>query len=265
MRQEEPEYLEVYRKKYGDFHNLCKELSFAEIGKVSHDVSEALIADVPSFVRLNNVYGDNASTKWLYSHLKNLLASSGILKEKMSNEQIEILAGIITNNYPTLKLTEFMLFESRFLGGKYEEFYGETSYTLAITRSLNQFRKDLNTIYAQIEREQEAKALEEKSPSCSWEEFCRERGMEGKPLPGTAVSEPPVKIRTVLHKVKPLTEMEVGINSAHGIIDNIYHLEKAGVNNMRYAFKLRYGCTPEEYLKNHEEVRVVEDENEKKQ
>lgn len=128
-------------------------MSFGGIGRLANDVSKALSADVPTFYRLDQTFGKEAGVQWLYSHLKNLLTTSGILKERMSNEQVDILASIITANYPAMTLTEFMLFESRFLGGCYEEFYGETSYVMAITRSLQRFKKDLNDIYAQIERE----------------------------------------------------------------------------------------------------------------
>lgn len=152
-RQEVPEYLELYRKKYGNLNKVCSKFSFEKISKVAFDVEAALTADVPSFVRLNNVYGEKASTKWLYSHLKNLLTTSAVLKNSISNEQIRFLASIIVANHPTMKLTEFMLFESNFLGGRYEKFYGETSYILAITRSLQSFKGELAVIYQRIERE----------------------------------------------------------------------------------------------------------------
>lgn len=133
-----------------------------------------LTNDVPSFVRLNETFPDTekgASVAWLFSHIKNLVVASGISPDNLANEQIDILADIIVGNYPSMKLTEFMLFESYFLGGKYQEFYGEASYIMAITKSLNKFRQDLNLIYAQIEREKQQSVLQDRKPDVSCEEY----------------------------------------------------------------------------------------------
>lgn len=246
----------MYREKYGTLEGVCTRLSFADIGKISQNTM-FLTDDVPSFVRLNDTFPDTkrgASVAWLFSHIKNLVVASGISPEGLANEQIDILADIIVGNYPSMKLTEFMLFESYFLGGRYQEFYGEASYIMAITKSLNLFRRDLNQIYAQIEREKQQEAQRETKPSVSWEEYCKMRGCEGKPLPGTTVPAAPIKVKTVVKKVGPLTEVEVGVRSAHAVIDNIYHFDKDGVATLRDAFRKRYKCWPEEYLDQHEET-----------
>lgn len=49
-----------------------------------------------------------------------------------------------------------------------------------------------------------------------------------------------------------VSETDTGIRSAHAVIDNIYHLDKDGVANMRDSFRKRYLCWPEEYLEKHE-------------
>ena len=234
---------------------MCAHLSFSHIGKVSQNTL-LLTDDVPSFVRLNETFPDTkkgASVAWLYSHIKNLVVASGISKENLANEQIDILADIIVGNYPSMKLTEFMLFESYFLGGKYQEFYGEASYIMAITKSLCKFRQDLNLIYARIERENQQNALEERKTGISWEEYCKVRGFEGKSLPGSVNAEP-VKVKRVVKKPSILTEVQVGCNSAHAVLDNIYKMDDNGVSQLRDCFRKRYGCWPEEYLKSHEEI-----------
>jgi hypothetical protein len=243
----------LYQKKYGSFNGVCKQFSFSVLWDVVNDMNSALTSDVPTFYRLNLTYGKMASVKWLFLHLKNLLIRFLIDKKKISDSQIEFLASIIANNYPTMKLTEFMLFESRFLGGMYEDFYGETSYILAITRSLQQFQKDLSLIYAQVEREKSNRSFSERKPSASWEEYCKEHGFEGKPFPGTGIPVTPMKVSNVIKKASPLTEVEVGVKSAHAVIDNIYKLAKCGVANMRDAFQKRYKCCPEEYLAKYED------------
>lgn len=117
-------------------------MSFSQLGKLAADTTSALTSDVPTFIRLNQTFGSLASQTWICSHLKNLLSHFLVDEKKISEEQIEFLANVIVNNYPSMKLTEFMLFESYFLQGKYKDFYGETSYILAITSSLQAFKKD---------------------------------------------------------------------------------------------------------------------------
>ena len=243
----------VYLQKYGSIAGVCKELSFNDLGTLAADKSAALTSDVPTFVRLNQTFGIHSSTAWLYSHLKNLLARFLVGEMKIADEQIDFLADIIVNNHPTMKLTEFMLFESYFLGGKYEQFYSESSYIFAITRSLQKFKKDLNVIYQQIERDKEQNKEIDTKPGISWDQYCKDNGMEGKPNPGT-IKEEPIKVKRVIKKPTKLTEVQVGCNSAHAVLDNLYKMDKSGVDQLRDYFRKRYGCWPEEYLKEHEIV-----------
>lgn len=245
--------MRVYQQKYGSIAGVCKELSFNDLGALAADKSAALTSDVPTFVRLNQTFGEHSSTAWLYSHLKNLLARFLVGEMKIADEQIDFLADIIVNNHPTMKLTEFMLFENYFLGGKYEEFYGESSYIFAITRSLQKFKKDLNVIYQQIERDKERNREIVTTPGVTWEEYCKQKGMEGKPYPGS-IKAAPVKIQCVINRPAKLTEVQVGCNSAHAVLDNIYKLDKQGVTQLHSCFRKRYGSCPEEYLKEHETV-----------
>lgn len=245
----------VYQQKYGSLTGICKDLSFNDLGSLAADTSAALTSDVPTFVRLNQTFGEHASTAWLYSHLKNLLARFLVGEIKIADTQIDFLADIIVNNHSTMKLTEFMLFENYFLGGRYEEFYGESSYILAITRSLQKFKKDLNMIYQQIERDKVRNKEVDKTPGVSWEEYCKANGMDGKPMPGTVNIEP-IKIHTKVKKPSKLTEIQAGINYAHAVIENIFKLDNTGVNQMSDAFRKRYGHHPEEYLELHEIIEV---------
>lgn len=168
---------------YGDIKGVCEKHPFSDIGKVAANVAAEITADVPSFVRLNKTFGQNAGMKWLYLHLKNILIRFLIDENKMADSQIDFLAEVIVDNFPAMKLTEFMLFESFFLSGRYKDFYGETSYIMSITHSLQEFKKDLNVIYAQIERDKQCTAVNDNTSSVSWEEFCRMKGMEVKFYP----------------------------------------------------------------------------------
>lgn len=91
------------------------------------------------------------------------------------------------------------------------------------------------------------------TPGVSWEQYCKDNGMEDKPYPGTLKKEP-VKVQTVRKKPCALTEVRTGVNSAHAVLNNSLHLDMTGVTQLRDVFKKRYGCSPEDYLKEHEEV-----------
>ena len=64
-------------------------MSFTDIGKVAADRDSAISADIPSFVRLNQTFGEHASAIWLYTHLKSLLVRFLVDEKKMSDEQVE--------------------------------------------------------------------------------------------------------------------------------------------------------------------------------
>ena len=154
MRNGNETYVTEYRKKYGTFEGLMSRTSFEKVPVLSVDFRKLLDAkDVPSLVRLDQTFGVGSSQTWLFTHLKQLLVICGITNEKMDEKQIKALANVIIGNFPSMKLTEFMLFESWFMGGRYSQFYGETSYFLTITRSLQTFNVELRKLYANIEEE----------------------------------------------------------------------------------------------------------------
>ena len=113
MRNGNETYVTEYRKKYGTFEKLMSRTSFEKVPVLSVDFRKLLDAkDVPSLVRLDQTFGVGSSQTWLFTHLKQLLVICGITKEKMDEKQIEALANVIIGNFPSMKLTEFMLFES---------------------------------------------------------------------------------------------------------------------------------------------------------
>lgn len=65
------------------------------------------------------------------------------------------------------------------------------------------------------------------------------------------VAEDSVNVRK---KIQVLSVTESVCRSAHAILDNVYKLDQSGVDSMRLAFQKRYGCWPEDYLAQHEEV-----------
>lgn len=105
----------------------------------------------------------------------------GVTDDKFSKEQIYNLARNIYANYKTLKIVEFMLFVTRFEGGKYGRFYGDTSYALVVGDALNQFMVEREHYYADIERERAEEKIEEsKKGAISFEEYKRMKKEKGE-------------------------------------------------------------------------------------
>lgn len=74
-----------------------------------------------------------------------------------------------------------MLFVTRFEGGKYGRFYGDTSYALIVGDALNQFMVEREHYYADIERERaEKKRQDAKKGVISFEEYKRRKAAKGE-------------------------------------------------------------------------------------
>ena len=105
----------------------------------------------------------------------------GVTNDKFSKEQVYNLACNIYANYKTLKVVEFLLFVTRFEGGKYGKFYGDTSYALTVTDALNQFMVEREHYYADIERIRAEKKIEEsKKDTITFEEYKRRKEANGE-------------------------------------------------------------------------------------
>ena len=105
----------------------------------------------------------------------------GVTNDRFSKEQVYNLACSIYANYKTLKMVEFLLFITRFEGGKYGRFYGGDSYALVVTEALNKFLVEREHYYADIERMRNDKRIEEsKKNTITFEEYKRRKESNGE-------------------------------------------------------------------------------------
>ena len=142
--------------------------------------------DSPTFVRIDITYGKGSSANWLFNILQCMFLFLGVTNDKFSKEQVYNLACNIYANYKTLKIVEFMLFVTRFEGGKYGKFYGDTSYALTVGEALSQFMVEREHYYADIERQREEKKSEEsKKGAVSFEEYKRMKEAKGESVSET--------------------------------------------------------------------------------
>jgi hypothetical protein len=126
-------------------------------------------------------YGRGSSANWIYNILQAMFVFLGVTNDKFSKEQVYNLACNIYANYKTLKVVEFLLFVTRFEGGKYGRFYGGDSYALVVTEALNKFMVEREHYYADIERERaDRKIAESKKGAITFEEYKRMKEAKGE-------------------------------------------------------------------------------------
>ena len=252
-KRDEPTFVAEIRQKYGSLDGVLERLPFDKVSAVGNDVKMALTANVPSFVRLDRTFGKGSSKRWLFVHIKSLLLVFGIDSKKMDNIQIVELAEIITARYPWLKLTEFMLFEAYFMSGQYGRFFGENSYFLVLTQGILKFLEERNQIYARLDREAAEIKAANQVPGITWEEFCRSKGIVGEPPPPGHLSG-----QRLLEDKRNKEQIHIQqvLISARGVIAMKNQLSKDDYGAMCYAFRKRYGSSPEKYIATHEEKSV---------
>lgn len=115
--------------------------------------------EAPSLARLRATFGDAAAEIWLEIQINDLSEFAGC-KDKLSHDQIQQTAVAIITAAPYLKVTEIMLFFTRFKQGIYGRFYGGVD-GLIITTSLQTFLSERKKALIDIEQKQRAQQLNE--------------------------------------------------------------------------------------------------------
>ena len=176
-----PTFVTEITTRYGSFTQLSNKFSYANKNAFVQDTLACFRRDSPTFVRIDITYGKGSSANWLYNILQGMFVFLGVTDDRFSKEQVYNLACNIYANYKTLKVVEFLLFVTRFEGGKYGRFYGGDSYALVVTEALNKFLVEREHYYADIERMRNDKRIEEsKKDTITFEEYKRMKEANGE-------------------------------------------------------------------------------------
>lgn len=176
-----PTFVTEITTMYGSFVQLSNKFSYANKNAFVQDTLACFRRDSPTFVRIDITYGKGSSANWLYNILQGMFIFLGVTNDRFSKEQVYNLACNIYDNYKTLKVVEFLLFITRFEGGKYGRFYGGDSYALVVTEALNKFMAEREHYYADIERIRNDKRIEEsKKDTITFEEYKRRKEANGE-------------------------------------------------------------------------------------
>ena len=176
-----PTWISEILTSHGSFEQMSSKFSYLNKSRFVEKPMDCFRRDSPSLVRLDIAYGRGSAAKWLFGMLQGMFVFLGVTNDRFSKEQIYNLAQNIASNYKTLKVAEVMLFVSRFESGKYGRFYGDTSYALVVTESINQFMVEREHYYADIEREQaKAKIAKEKVGTITFDEYKKLKQSRGE-------------------------------------------------------------------------------------
>ena len=142
-----------------------------------------------------------------------------------------------------------MLFEAYFLTGQYGRFYGDNSYFLVVTEGVLKFLEERNRLYDRIEREANEAKLAAQKPGITWEEYCHSKGIVGTPPPPGHLT-----YNRMLEDKRNKEQLLIqeALKSARGVIAMKAKLSNDDYGAMCYAYKKRYGCSPERFIKDHE-------------
>lgn len=110
-------------------------------------------ADAPLLSVVESVYGVNAAIGWLVGQIEDLFKMTAV-GAKADFSAMTSAAEVILANYPDLRVTDIMLFFSRFKAGRYGKFYGAAD-PLAVTEALARYREERREALGRIGRRQE--------------------------------------------------------------------------------------------------------------
>lgn len=110
-------------------------------------------ADAPLLSVVEGVYGENAALGWLVGQIEDLFKMTAV-GVKADFNMLTSTAEVILANYPDLRVTDIMLFFSRFKAGRYGKFYGAAD-PLAVTEALARYSEERRDALGRIGRRQE--------------------------------------------------------------------------------------------------------------
>lgn len=116
------------------------------------DLRRVYMGKAPTLDELGDAFGKDITESWVAIQVRDLSEFSGV-NNKISIEQIDMLAKVITATFHGLKATELMHFFLLFKGGKFGKFYGAVD-GLAITEALQEFCHQRNERIWQYEDEE---------------------------------------------------------------------------------------------------------------
>lgn len=171
--------------KYGNFESFLR--TFAPQGQ--YKITSAEIAyrcDVPTLVRIDEVYGKGSAAKWLTIQLADLVAYSGLPADSVS--MLPPVAQTIRARFYDWKVTEIMFFFLQFKGGQYGHFYSRFS-PLVVTEALTEYNKQRVEAIDRVESQKTLKEQLSSGQPISYEEYVKIKAAKGESVQSKNLSD----------------------------------------------------------------------------
>ena len=154
-------------------------------GYTAMNPDKAYMAECPTLISYEQMYGNGAASDWIYIQVLALFGSSSN-KDKSAVDGIGLFASSFAAEVKTYKLSELMLFFSRYKAGKYDNSY----YSFDAKRIGNAFFKEflpqrnneIGLLNDKLAQERYLKNMERPADipdgynTYSWYEECKRRG-----------------------------------------------------------------------------------------
>lgn len=119
------------------------------------------MADCPTLVAYEQIYGEGVSADWIRIQVLTLFGASNC-KDAGVADGIKLFAQSFAQEVKTYKLSELMLFFARYKAGKYDNSYASFDARRIGNAFFNEFRKERNNELDKINRERMQKEIEER-------------------------------------------------------------------------------------------------------
>lgn len=160
--------------------NFLRTYNPSEQFKLCANEVDCYFAKTPNINAIAEAFGKNVVVTWIAIQLHDLSEFSGA-KEKLSIEQIDQTAKIISQFFGNLKPEELMLFFLQFKAGVYGKFYGAID-GMTITEKLREFVEEKNYKIQQLSEEQSRSERKQHSEeieknAMTYDEWLASRGL----------------------------------------------------------------------------------------
>lgn len=155
---EEEQIRELCLARFGERANFLVMFNPSNQIRFSKHVERCHLGTAPTLAEVKVAYGEKTPTAWLVVQLTDLSEYCGC-KDKLSEYQLLECAERLRQRYFYLKVSEFMLFFSRFKDGDYGRFYGSVD-PMIISSAMKMFVKERNETMERYESQQRAKQRE---------------------------------------------------------------------------------------------------------
>lgn len=222
--------------KFGDINRFMTAMSPARQIDMAQNREDSIVGDFPTLNNIATAYGRTAPIQWLIAQLINLSEFCGV-KDKLTGDQCEELAWLLSSEYSYYKVTQFLVFFHDFKMGKFGKFYGSVD-PLVITSAIRDFDNERVRIISKHEEENERNRREEESKNAiTFQRYLEIQGNEEE-----KDCDPPQR-----EKEEGGYDHQI-MRQAKAIVENSYSVNETIMLEYRRLFIRNYDCTAEQYI-----------------